>query len=336
MSGQDSARTIIPAWNRVDRATRRVVRERERKDRAAKRQRKPEPGAEALARSEAAIESLTRVHCIEYKRKDWNEISSRGLVEPAPRASTRELAARKALSRYEPGVIDSLFGLGKDRRRELAGRVMQAAKEDQAAYDRARRAAEARNADVAAAAGVLAMDMAAIEATLKANVDRETVGLALEGFAVVRPSAGRFVVVIDSLELDAMPDEQCAVGPTGQAEFAPLPDANIQEIHLANICSISLRVGVEVLAAVGVEAVEVLARCHLRNRVGDGSEQHPVLYVKLPHAAMERMDLRKLEPISTVTALGGRLDWDTTRGFAPIGVDDLRLFPAEATPTAAA
>ena len=326
MSGQDTARTIIPAWNRIDRATKQVVRDRERKEREARRMKKPEPGEAAVAQHDALLERLTRAHCIKYQRKDWNEISRRGMMEPAPRSNAREQAARKALARYEPGVIDSLFGLGKDRRRELAAKVIAAAKADQATYEKNKRAADAHNADVAAAAGVLAMDLMALESTLKANIDRETVGGALEGFAIAQPSPGRFIVFIDALEAAAMPDETCQIGPTGQAVYMPLPEANIQEVHLSNVCSISLRVGVEVLATVGVDAVEVLTRCHLPNRVGNGTEQHPVLYVKLPHVAIERMELEKLEPVSTVTALGGRLDWDTTRGFAAIGVDDLKLF----------
>ena len=338
MSGQDTARTIIPAWNRIDRATKKVVRERERRDRAAQRAKKPEAGEAAVARHDALLEQLTRPHCVKYERKDWNEIARRGMVEAAPKSTARELAARKALARYEPGVIDSLFGLGKDRRRELAAKVMAAAKADQAAHEKAKRAADAHNADVAAAAGVLAMDLIALESTLKANFDRDALGAALEGFAIAQPSPGRFIVFIDALEADAMPDETCQVGPNGQAIYMPLPEANRQEIHLANICAISLRVGVDVLGTVGVEAVEVLTRCHLPNRVGDGTAQHPVLYVKLPHAALERMDLRKLEPVSTVTALGGRLDWDTTRGFAAVNVDDLKLFaePPPAVPVAQA
>lgn len=326
MSGQETARTIIPTMNRIDRATKRAMRERERKDRDARRAKKPEQGAAAVARLDAQIERLTRAHCVKYDRKDWNEIAQRGLVEAAPKSNAKEMAARKALARYEPGVIDSLFGLGKDRRRELAERVLAAAKADQAAYEKARKAAEAHNTDVQAAAGVLALDINAIEMTLKANIDRDTIGMALEGFAVMQASPGRFIVFIDGHELDAMPDETCAMMPSGEAAFAPLPMPNIRELHLSNICSISLRVGVEVLATVGVEAVEVVTRCHLPRPGQKETEQAPVLYVKIPHAALSRMDLRKLEPVSTVTALGGRLDWDVERGFAPIKIDDLRLF----------
>jgi hypothetical protein len=332
MSGQETAKTIIPTMNRIDRATKRAMRERERKDRAAQRAKKPEVPADFAARQDALIERLTRAHCVKYERKDWTEIARRGLVEAAPRSNAKEMAARKALTRYEPGVIDSLFGLGRDRRRELAERVLSAHKADSAAYEQAKRAAEAHNTDVKAAAGVLALDLNAIEATLKVNIDREVLGQALEGFALLQAAPDRFIVFIDGLEFDAMPDETCILQPNGVMAYAPVPIPNLYELHLSNICSISLRVGADVLASLGVDAIEVVTRCHLPKADGRETEQHSVLYVKLPHAALSRMDLRKLEPVSTVTALGGRLDWDVTRGFAPIGVDDLKLFAAPPRP----
>jgi hypothetical protein len=332
MSGQEAARTIIPTMNRIDRATKRAMRERERKDRAAQRAKKPEVSGDFAARQDALIERLTRAHCVKYERKDWNEIARRGLVEAAPRSNAKEMAARKALTHYEPGVIDSLFGLGKDRRRELAERVLSAHKADSAAYEKAKKAAEVHNTDVNAAAGVLALDLNAIEVSLKANIDREVIGQSLEGFAVLQAAPTRFIVFIDALEFDAMPDETCVMQPNGVAVYAPVPMANLHELHLSNICWISLRVGADVLASLGVDAIEVVARCHLRRPDGRETDQHPVLYVKLPHAALSRMDLRKLEPVSTVTALGGRLDWDVARGFAPIGIDDLKLYAAPPRP----
>jgi len=324
MSADATARTIIPTMNRIDRATKRVIRERERREPAARRGRAG--AADAAARLDALIETLTRVHAVPYARKDWNEIARVGLREAPPRINRREQAARKALARYEPGVFATLFGLGQDRRRDLAARVIAAAKADLADFERAKRQVEAHNTDVQVAAAVLALDLNAIESSLKANIDREAIGAALEGFAILQAAPDRFIVFIDGLELDALPDEACVVQASGAVTFTPMPAANLHELHLSNICSASLRVGAEVLACLGLDSVEVVTRCHMANPNGRESEQHPVLYVKLPHAALSRMDLPKLEPVSTVTALGGRLDWDVTRGFAPIGIDDLKLY----------
>ncbi|MDO8377769.1 hypothetical protein [Phenylobacterium sp.] len=324
--------------NRIDRATKRTMRERERKERVAARVKKPETTAAAAGAYDKLIERLTRAHCIKYARKNWTEIAARGLVEPALRTHTKEQIARKKLARYEPGLIDALFGLGADRRRALAEAVLTAAKEDADLYNRGKRAAEAHNLDVNLAASVLARDLSAIEQTLRINLDLEAITPALEGFAVVQPGPGRFIVYIDALELDALPDEAVVAIDGDRAGYLPMPTANLQELHISNICSISLRIGVEVLSVVGGEDIEVITRTHLLQRQGGEFEQHPVLYVRLPHTAMLRMDLTRLEPVSTITALGGRLDWDATRGFAPIRIDDLRLTdPApKATPDSAA
>ncbi len=323
MSGQ-AAKTVIATMNRIDRATKRTLRERESKERPAARAKKPDTTAANAAKYEKLVEHLSRAHCIKYVRKDWNQIAGRGLVEPAPRTHTKEQIARKKLARYEPGLIDALFGLGADRRRTLAEAVLSAAKEDADLYNRGKRAAEAHNLDVNLASSVLAMDLGAIEQTLRINLDLEAITPALEGFAIAMPATGRIIVYIDALELDAIPDEAIIAVDNERAGYAALPYANIQEMHISNVCSISLRIGTEVLSVVGGEAVEVVTRVHLAGRTGE-YEQHPVLYVRLPHAALSRMDLTGLEPVSCITALGGRLDWDASRGFAPIRIDDLRL-----------
>lgn len=337
MSTQETAKTIIPTMTRIDRATKRAMRERERKDRAADRAKRSEIPPEKAVAYDRLLQRLTRAHCVKYARKDWGEIARRGYVQPLPRKHDREKAARRALYNYQPGLIDALFNNGKDRRRELVARVLSAAKADLEEYEKGKRQAEAHNTDVAVAAGVLALDLTAIESTLKANLDFAALRPALEGFAVAQPSAGRFIVYIDALELDAMPDEACVLAPGGlRAACAPLPAANIQELHLSNVCSISLRIGVEVLSAVGVDSVEIVTRCHLPAGDGRETQQHPILYVKLTHQVLTRMDLRKLEPVSTITALQGRLDWDAGRGFQPIAVDDLKLTQQLSPPQAPA
>jgi hypothetical protein len=325
MSGPETAKTIIATMTRIDRVTKRATRERERKDRLAERQKRPEVPVEAATRFDTLVEQLTRAHCVKYIRKDWGEIARRGLVEPMPRTNEKERAARRALQNYQPGMIDALFKMEKDRRRALVARVLAAAKADHDLYEKGKRAAEAHNTDVTVAAGVLALDLTAIESTLRANLDFPALRPALEGFALSQPVPGRFIVYIDALEFDALPDEACVAQPGGRAAYVALPRTNIQEMHLSNVCSISLRIGVEVLAAVGVDAVEVVTRCQLPVPGAKDTEQHPILYVKLTHQAMIRMDLSKLEPVSTVTALGGRLDWDATGGFSPINVEDLKL-----------
>jgi hypothetical protein len=152
------------------------------------------------------------------------------------------------------------------------------------------------------------------------------------------PTPGKLVVYIDALELDAMPTDAVELGENGNSVYVRLSASERCEMHLANICAATLRVGVEVMSVAPVDGIDVVTRCHLPNGAGE-HEQHPVVHVRLTHQAMKAMDLRRLEPVSTITALGGRLDWEIDRGFGPIRIDDLNLNPVrkvQPSPTPAA
>jgi hypothetical protein len=327
MTAPDSARPIIPTFNRIDRATKRAARERLRKERESGRRPRAELSLEAPARSDALIEQLTRVHCAPYNRLDWHEIAGRTLVEPAMRANAKELVARRNLAAYRPGVIDSMFGLEAEKRRKLTERVLEAAKADAILYAKAKRNAEVHNLDINLAGAVLALDPPSIDTAIRAHMPVDELTPVLEGFGAFFPSPKRLVVLIDALERDALPDEMCELLESGKIGYMPTPYAQLNELHIANVCSAALRVGMEILATVPLDSIEVISRCFLPNPQTRDFDQHPIVYVKMTHEALSRMDLRRLEPVSTITALGGRIDWDNTRGFAPIRIDDLKLAP---------
>lgn len=319
--------------NRIDRATKQALRERERKDRSEGRRK---PLEIAIPEFERRVEQLTRVHCVKYARRDWHEAAQRTLVEPSVKPHEKEQAARRALSNYRPGIIDSLFKLEADKRRRLAERVLEAAREDAALYAEARRAAETHNLDIKLAPGMLALDPETIDTALQAHVPVGELAPVLEGMQISSPSHGKLTLYLDYLELDAMPDETCVAGEDGKPVFAPMPATQRHEIHLLNACSATLRAVVEVMSVAPVDTVEVLGRCHLFNPVLGELEPFPVLHLKAPHEALVRMDLRRLEPVSAVTALGGRIDWEISRGMAPIRTDDLTVAIPVGTAKAAA
>jgi hypothetical protein len=321
VAGSSTATPIIAPPNRIDRATRRALRDKERKERAVGAR----DAEAAVAALEARLEQLTRLHCVAYARKDWNEAARQTLVEPSVKPHAKEQAARRALANYVPGIIDSLFGLEADKRRRLNERVLEAAREDAVLYAKAKKAADDHNLDINLAPGVLAMDPESIETALRAHLPVAELAPAVEGLLFACPAPGKLTVYLELLELDALPDEVCTPGPAGEIVFGPMPASQRYELQLLNACSAALRVAVETLAQVPVDAVEILARCHLFNPATRELEPYPVLYLKAPHEALARMDLRRLEPVSTVTALGGRVDWELGRGLAPIQVDDLGL-----------
>ncbi|WP_312160776.1 hypothetical protein [Phenylobacterium sp.] len=330
MDAQGGPTTIIATMSRVDRATKKALRERERKERSTARR---SAAPELAARYAALFEQMTRAHCVKYERRDWVKIAEVGPVEPAVRAHALEKKARRALANYRPGIIDGLFGLQQDRRRALAAKVLEAAKKDAELYGMARRNADLHNLDISLAAAMTALDYGAIETALQAHLPIPALQPILEGLAVAMPGPGRLVVHIDMLELDALPDESVELNDAGRSVHALITPTARHELQLAYVCSAALRVGLEVMTVVPIDRIDILVRCFLPAAKARGeAEQYPIAHLRLTHEQLKAMDLRRMEPVSTFTALGGRLDWDVGRGFAPIAIEDLKLSGPAAPP----
>jgi hypothetical protein len=311
--------TIIATKSRVDRAAERLIRERDRKARKEQRRRPSKADAE---RYETRLARLTKIHQVAFEPVDWDEIVETGPLAPAVTRDAVSQAARRRLAQYQPSLMDSLLGREREVRRMLTTKVLEAAKTDLEVYKRAKAFAEEHNRLLRLAPDIRAMKAESIGAALRGRAGVAELGEAVEGLAIGAAGA-RLAVRVDLLEFDALPDEACVSGPTG-ASYAPLSARESCELQLANACSASLRAALEILQVAPAEAVELLARiCPPRGLTE--AEMQPVLYLKIPRTALQKLDLRKVEAASTATAFAARIDWAAERGLAPIEVDDLAL-----------
>jgi hypothetical protein len=319
MTSKDPA-SIIPQLNRVDRATGRTMRERERKARGLQRRRPSRAQADAY---EARIQALTQIHRVDFKRIDWTAIVEQGLVAPSVARDAVSSVARRKLAEYRPSLMDTLLGLEQQKRRELTEKVIEAGRADIEVYARAKAAADTQNRLLKLAPDVAALSPAAIAGVLHANGGAAALVDVVEGLKLFVVGPNRLVAQLDLLEFDALPDEACTVGAAGPA-YALIPPAEQLELQLTHVCSVTLRVAVELLQVAPVETVEVLARVCRPGGLAE-SDMEPVLRVKVPAAAIAKLKLKTLEPTPVVTALGPRIDWKPTCGFTPINADDLGL-----------
>jgi hypothetical protein len=318
VSGASPA-TIIASKGRVDRAAERLIRERDRKSRKAQRRRPSKAEAE---RYEARLARLTKIHQTPFEPVDWDDIVETGPLAPAVARDAISQIARRKLAQYQPSLMDSLLGREPDVRRMLTAKVLEAAKADLEAYKRAKAFAEEHNRLLRLAPDVRAMKAEAIAAALQAGPGVAELRETVEGMAI-GVSGARLAVRLDLLEFDSLPDEACVGSPTGPV-YAALSARERCELQLANACSASLRAALEVLQVARAEAVELVARiCPPRGLTE--AEMQPVLYLKIPRAALQKLDLRKVDAASTATAFAARIDWAAERGLAPIEVDDIAL-----------
>lgn len=311
--------TIIAPMSRVDRAAERLIRERERKARRDQRRRPSKADAE---KHDALMDRLTKVHQVDFEPIDWDEVVETGPLAPAVARDAVSALARKKLAHYRPSLMDSLLGRESDVRRMLTAKVLEAGKADEALYSQAKALAEEHNRLLRLAPDVRAMKPDAIATALRGRDGVRALKGAVEGLAL-GVSGARVVVRIDLLEFDALPDEACKTTAVGAA-YTALSETERCELQLANASAVSLRAAVEVLEVTGVETVEVLARL-CRPRGLTEAEMDPVLYLKIPRAALKKLDLKKLDAAPTAAAFAARIDWAARRGLAPIKVDDLGL-----------
>lgn len=327
----DPTVTVIPALSRVDRATGRLVRDSDRKRRDVSRSRVTKADVQA---HEALIARLTEIHKITPQRVDWAQIEADGPVAPAIARDATSAAARKKLADYRPSLMDSLLGVEREKRRELMEKVIEAAKVDAALWAQAKAEADTHNSLLALAPDVRAMKLEAIAGVLKIQGLVANLRDLVEGLTLHQPSPGRIVARVDLLEYDALPDESCLAGAANATWIAMTP-AERAQLQLTNACSLALRLATEVLQAAPLQAAEVVARLCRAGGLAD-TDLLPVLHVKIPLAALAKLQLRKLDAAPTVAAFGPRVAWTPERGLSPIDIDSLDLAALQPKPAQAA
>lgn len=201
--------------------------------------------------------------------------------------------------------------------------MVAAAKADAELYAKAKAIADRHNRLLAVSPDVRALKVEAVGGALKANDAVAALKDAVEGFALHLEGDRRLVAQVDLIEFDALPDEACVAG-AGAPFYREIPLSDRFELQLANAASVSLRAAVEVLQVAPVDAVEVVARVCRPGGMTE-TDMDPVLYVKVPAALLAKMQLAKLDAAPTLTALSARVDWTSTRGLAPIELEDLGL-----------
>lgn len=303
---------ILTIVGRTERATMRAAREMARRQ-AERDPANVAPLDDGLALTSAGLERLTACHRTSYRKADWRVLAERELVVLPVRTRELEKAARRALATWQPRWQDRMFGDEAMRRRQLAARVMDAAREDESAYLKAHRAAQAHNAETLLARGLLELQPAAIKDAVATKTRLSETGQPMNTLGVALPGARRVVAVVEVLQEGDIPYERVE---GDRLRRTPIPPSERRRIHLAAVCSAGLRVGADLAAILPVEAVEVVVTCEPPG--ASRTEPRPVMQVLVTTAALSEQPWAKADAITLATALGARLDWSIEQGFAPI------------------
>lgn len=310
---------IVSTANRAERATLRAARELARRE--AERNPASRDLDDGLALNQAALERLTACHRLSYCKVDWGEAAKREPVVLPVRTHEREKAARRALATWQPSWQDRMFADEATRRRQLTEKVMEAAREDEIAFQKVYRAAAAYNAEALTARRLLELDPKAIKDAVAAKTRLSELREPMNGFGVALPGGRRVVAFVEAIQEGDIPYERVLVDERRARPRSPIPPAERRRLHLAAVCSAGLRVGADLVALLPVEAVEVVVSCEPSGSLR--AEPAPVLQMLVTAKSLTEQPWTKSDAISLARGLRARLDWAIDKGFAPIQLVNL-------------
>ncbi|RAK57651.1 hypothetical protein [Phenylobacterium deserti] len=296
---------ILNPTGRVERAAKRAARD-------MLRLRSSEQTSDDLTLTDAELHRLTGCHRIPFRPIDWPGAAALPVLETPPRVYPRRDVARKALAAYRPSWRELLFGNQSLRRRELVARVLDATTQDEADNEAARRTVELNNRKQSFAAKVLELETAPVQEALARCSTVDKVADLVNAATLTVLGSGRAKATVEGLMLDDIPDERLSGGMR-----TAMTTAQRNEVHLASVCSIALRIGLEVLGALRLSKVCVLVQCELVQN-GASIGKQTVLEVTLSDSNLPVAEFLRSDPMSLVARLGGRLDWSPQTGFKPI------------------
>lgn len=311
---------ILATASRTERATLRAGRE------LARREVGPSagqaPADDGLALNASGIERLTLCHRTNCPPLDWSEMAARKPVALPVRTHEREKAARRALGTWQPNWHDRIFGDEALRRRQLTEKVMEAARQDEIAFQKVYRATATYNAEAIMAARLMKLEPQAVKDAITGRTRLAELREPMNGLWVALPGGRRVVALVEALQEGDIPYLRVAGSDRKGPVRAPMTPAERRRIHLATVCSAGLRVGAELVAVLPVEAVEVVVNCEPPGS-SVRAEPQPVMQVLVTAQAVAEAAWGLDDAVTLATTLRARMDWSIEEGFAPIQIVNL-------------
>jgi len=324
--GRGMARTI----RAMDREAKRLERQRIASEKARQRHALLEASANAAQEYEDTLEALTGAHRVAFRRRDWLTLATEPPPAPTQPGSDREEAARRAESLYRPGWFARTFGFEKRRRAQLAKATVEARAADEADFRNRKAADEAHGVEIAFAQKVVAHQPDALAEALEEHGELERLPFSAKEVEVRFTSEGRLIALVDGLDFDDMPEQSVTLLQSGKASFKALARTRVLELHRDAICSGAVRIALECLKILPLDAVEVIMQSDLLDPGSGHIDRRPVLYLRVATQALEAINLARSEPWPLVERLGGHLDWNKRDGFRAINLAAFNI-PTDST-----
>jgi len=315
-------RSLQAAARAAERDARRRHRERERRRRTLEQANELEHAAHEVELYRDRLVQLTSVHKEGASSIDWQQIAQAAPPSAPLMTRANENAAVRMLETYRATIWTQLLGRAEHIRAQLREKVTAAGRRDDALYRQAcanherQRAEWLEEKDLATR--VLGGDALAYMQVLKE----------LKPFSGIADLGSRIRLnVLSSKVLSAeteargevaIPQETKSLLNSGKLTTGPTPKAEFYRLYQDHICSCALRVARELFALLPIETAIVSVADEVLNPATGQPERRVILSVIVSRATFDRLDLDRIDPSESMKNFVHRMDFDPTRGFAPV------------------
>lgn len=327
VTSREFARGMVRTMRAIDREAKRAQRQRVAFERNAQKQAFLEASAATASEYDRMIAELVRPHAVSFVRRDWLTAATAAELDPPAPGDTNERAAMSALHSYEPGWFVRTFGFEARRRAALEQRVAVARAADGEAYSLRVQEVQAHNESVRFAQRLVARDHEAIGDALDNYSRLGELPFSVEAIDVLFTDDDRIIAMVDGLDLEDMPDQSVTLLQSGKVSVKSLAKGKVLELHKLNICGSAVRVAIEFLKVLPIDAVEVVMHSDILDRAAGHIQNTPVLYLRATPQALASVNLNRADADALIDRLGGHYEWSKRDGFrqlnlAPFDIPD--------------
>lgn len=322
MGWKGTVRSIGAAVRAAERDAKRRQRELERRQKQYEKMQELERAAYEVDEYENHIEVIQSLHKECGDPVDWEFIASSREPEKPINTKSRERAAQHAYENYKPGFIDRIFKLQEKKRKKLAERIPEAAKEDSAEYQAALTNWEISVSEwkeqVSIARLVLAGNGEAKLTAIKELDPFSEIAALGSSISFAIGNQGLIEATISIHGKEIVPTDVKSLLKSGKLSVKKLPQSRFNEIYQDYVCSCILRVGNELFSVLPENMVVVTAVDELLNTKTGHLEKSPIVSACISRRTLESLNMDHIDPSDSMKNFVHNMSFKKTSGFEAV------------------
>ena len=319
MGWKGTLRSVNAAVNRMEREANRRQRELARQQKIQNKINELEQAAYEVEIFNDYIKQIKTIHTECSPVIDWMRIARQAEPVKPTRLSAKEVAAKRKLENFKPGVFQKLLGRSEEAKKKLQNKVIAAKCEDDEVYENALREYQldmlSWSDECGLARKVICGDPQSYIHVLEKFGGFKEIGDLGTGLQFTVSEEAFVRVDLNIHSKDIIPADSKSLLKSGKLSIKKMNKSMFNEIFQDYVCSAVLRVAREVFAVLPVDKAEITAVDEILNRSTGHLETQPILSVLVARDTLESINLDAIDPSDSMSNFVCNMEFKKTSGF---------------------